>query len=168
MQVVELPRVWMILSFFIGWIVIQVGFSLLGNKIPDKYFNEKSLFFRTRGWELFLYRKIFKIQRWKRILPDGAGLFRKGFVKKNLKERDPGYLKAFIKETCRAEFVHWLQLCSFWVFGLWSPGFIIWIMLGYAMAVNLPCIITQRYNRPRLARLYRMTAARQSGVPQNH
>jgi len=32
---------------------------------------------------------------------------------------------------------------------------VIWIMLAYAIAANLPCILAQRYNRPRVYELLR-------------
>lgn len=46
--------------------------------------------------------------------------------------------------------MHWLGILPFWVFGLFAPPGVIWIMLAYALIVNLPCIIAQRYNRPRV------------------
>ena len=74
----------------------------------------------------------------------------KGFRKKKLKTLDSDYLKAFIKETCRAEWAHWMQIIPFWLFGFWAPPPVIWFMLLYALLLNMPCIIAQRYNRPRL------------------
>ena len=147
----------MLASFFIMWPVFQAGFSLLANKIPDNKFDEESWFFRVHRWELNgrIYEKVFKIRFWKRLLPDGAAVFDKGFRKKKLKTLDSEYLKAFIKETCRAEWAHWMQITPFWLFGLWAPPPVIWFMLAYALLVNIPCIIAQRYNRPRLKRLLR-------------
>ena len=93
------------------------------------------------------------MRRWKGLLPDGAALFKKGFRKKKLNARDPGYMERFVKETCRGEAVHWAVLgCSF-LFFLWNPWWAGLIMVVYALAANLPCIVTQRYNRIRLMRV---------------
>jgi hypothetical protein len=68
--------------------------------------------------------------------------------------------RRFILESKRAELVHWLAILPFWVFGLWGPPIVIPIMFVYALAVNLPCIIAQRYNRPRLLRLLMLSENR--------
>ena len=155
MQVMFLPEWLMVVSFFVVWPVLQIGFSKISNKIPDEKFSENSWFYKSRKWERDgkIYEKAAKIRRWKRLLPDGAAVFNEGFKKKKLERLDEEYLKGFIKETCRAEWAHWMQITPFWIFGLWAPLHVIWIMLAYALALNLPCIITQRYNRPRLKRL---------------
>ena len=157
MQIIFLPEWLMIASFFIVWPIFQAGFSLLANKIPDSRFNEESWFFGLHKWEQngSIYEKVFKIRFWKRHLPDGAAVFDKGFKKKKLITLDRKYLKAFIKETCRAEWAHWMQITPFWLFGLWAPPPVIWFMLVYALLLNIPCIIAQRYNRPRLKKLLR-------------
>ncbi len=156
MQIFFLPEWLMILSYIVIWPLIQIPIAMLGNKISDKHFNSDCFWLKTRKWEdngLF-YKRVFKVNKWKPLLPDGAKAHKKGFRKKNLNSFDPKYLKAFIAETGRAEIFHWFQIGPFWIFGLWSPSFVIWIMLGYALAFNLPCIIAQRYNRPRLTQVY--------------
>lgn len=156
MQIFYPPDWLMILSYIIIWPLYQVAVSALGNYIPDKKFKITSFWFR--GWKFEndgkFYKEKLKINKWKKILPDGAKLFNTGFPKGELKNTKQEYLEAFIKETCRAETFHWLQILPFWVFGLWSPPFVIVIMLIYALVLNLPCIIAQRYNRPRLVRIY--------------
>ena len=150
------PEKWiMVLSFFIIWPIVQTGFSMLCNKIPDSSFDTNSWLYRTHNWEKGgrIYDRVFKIRLWKHLLPDGAAVFDAGFKKKTLQSIDEKYLEGFIKETCRAELAHWLQIAPFWVFALWSPFFVIWIMLTYALLVNMPCIIAQRYNRPRIMAL---------------
>jgi len=65
-------------------------------------------------------------------------------------------LEEFIIQTGRGEIAHWLQILPFWVFGFWCPPYMLWFMLFYALLVNLPCILAQRYNRPRLIRVNEM------------
>ncbi len=76
--------------------------------------------------------------------------FRPGFPKKKLRSRDVDYLQIFYLETCRAEYAHWLTMCGVVPFCLWNEWWAALIMLAYALIVNLPCIIAQRYNRARL------------------
>ena len=155
-QILFLPTWLMILSYILLWPLFQVSISLIGNKISDKNFDHNRFWLKTRKWEQdgLFYIKVFKINKWKHLLPDGAKAHKKGFQKKNMQSYDTEYMKAFIAETGRAETIHWFQIIPFWVFGLWSPPFVIWVMLGYALLVNLPCILAQRYNRPRLVKGY--------------
>jgi len=156
MQILFLPDWLMLVLYILLWPLFQVSIAMLGNKINDNKFDPDSFLLKTREWEdngLF-YKRVFKITKWKRFLPDGARTHKSGFTKSNLKNTDSEYLKKFIAETGRSEIFHWLQILPFWIFGLMGPFFVVWVMLGYALLVNMPCIIAQRYNRPRLVRLY--------------
>jgi glycosyl-4,4'-diaponeurosporenoate acyltransferase len=132
--------------------------TVICNSLGDKWFKESSFILKTRKWENDgkFYKTVFKINKWKPLLPDGAKLYKNGFQKRNVKNFEPEYFSQFIAETGRAEITHWLQIIPFWVFGLWSPSFVILPMLFYALLVNLPCIIAQRYNRPRLIKTYKL------------
>ena len=153
MQVIFLPRVWMIISFFAAWLLIQMGAAFIGNRLPKAFF-EKSALFKEFGFESeAFYKRVFKVHRWKKLLPDGAAISKNGFRKRRMQSMDKAYVAQFILESKRAEAVHWLAILPFWVFGLWSPPIVVPMMFVYALAVNLPCIIAQRYNRPRLERL---------------
>jgi len=156
MQILYLPDWLTILSYIILWPLMQVSIAFLGNKVNDKHFNSNSWWLKTRDWEQDgdFYDKVFRIRKWKHLLPDGAKTHKSGFSKGHLKSYDPEYLNAFIVETGRAEIFHWLQILPFLVFGLWSPPFVVWIMLGYALIVNMPCILAQRFNRPKLIKIY--------------
>jgi len=87
------------------------------------------------------------------LLPDGAKAVKNGYQKKHIKDFSEAGLEKFIIETCRAELTHLLAILPFWVFGFFAPFYIIPIMLVYALIVNLPCMIAQRYNRPKLVKL---------------
>lgn len=156
MQIFFLPDWLMLILYIVLWPLMQVTISMIGNKADDSKFDPEGFWLKTRKWEKdgAFYRKVLKIDKWKHLLPDGAKTHKQGFRKKHLASYEPEYLKAFIAETGRAEIFHWLQILPFWIFGLFGPFFVVWIMLGYALLVNMPCIIAQRYNRPRLIRLY--------------
>lgn len=56
-------------------------------------------------------------------------------------------------ETQRAELTHWFLIPPAFLFFLWNPAWAGWVMVIYALVVNLPFIMIQRYNRPRLERV---------------
>ena len=157
MQVLFLSEVWMVILFAIVWFVLQTSAAIISNIIPDRFYNTNNFLFRVRSWEQDgrFYQKVFRIRRWKHLLPDGAAVVKSGFRKKHLTDCSEKGLERFIVETCRAELTHLLAILPFWVFGFFAPPYVIWLMLLYALFVNLPCIVAQRYNRPKLVKLLR-------------
>lgn len=153
MQVFFLPPWLMLLSYFIGWPLMQLAVAYFINFLDESYFQPDNFILKSRKWESAFYRRVLRVPKWKHLLPDGAAAYKGGFRKKELVSSDSDYLKQFIIETGRAEIMHWLEILPFWIFGLWSPGYVVWIMLVYALIVNIPCILTQRFNRPRLVRI---------------
>jgi len=120
-------------------------------------FNPNSWLYRKRKWERHgkFYEKSFRLKLWKRKLPDGAAIFKNGFEKKHLKETSKDYLDSFIRETCRAELTHWIVFLFGPVFLVWNLWWVGIVMILYATIANIPCVITQRYNRIRLQRIAR-------------
>jgi glycosyl-4,4'-diaponeurosporenoate acyltransferase len=138
------------------WLVIHVGASLYVSKMPIASFDPKSWLYRERGWEKAgsTYQALFRVRRWKELLPDGAAVSKSGFRKKRLRSSDRAYIRTFILETCRAELTHWLIFVFAPIFFLWNDWWVGTIMIAYGIAANVPCIIAQRYNRIRLARVH--------------
>jgi glycosyl-4,4'-diaponeurosporenoate acyltransferase len=100
------------------------------------------------------YERLFHIRWWKHLLPDGAAAWKKrGFRKKKLESYSEENLHRFLIESARGELTHWLAIIPFWVFGFFAPAPAVPLMLLYALIVNLPCIIVQRYNRPRIKQI---------------
>ena len=63
-------------------------------------------------------------------------------------------MDVLIAETCVAECVHWaLMLLSLGIFFFWRGAWAVVFWLVYNLLGNLPFIIIQRYNRPRLVML---------------
>ena len=63
--------------------------------------------------------------------------------------------EAVLLETCVAECVHWaLMPLSLPILAIWQSSWCILLYIGYNLLGNLPFILIQRYNRPRLVRLY--------------
>jgi glycosyl-4,4'-diaponeurosporenoate acyltransferase len=156
MQIIFLTSSWTILLCFIVWPLLQVSAAFICLKLPERTFSSQSLLFRTYDFENGgrLYDRIFRVSKWKHLLPDGGMIWsKKAFRKKKLDSFSDESLTKFLIESGRAELTHWLAILPFWVFGFFAPARVIWYMLAYALIVNLPCIITQRYNRPRVQKL---------------
>lgn len=155
MQVLFLSTEWTIGLFFIIWPLLQFAAFAASSPLFDRYLSAQSRLFQPLKWEHdgAIYNKLFKIRRWKGYLPDGGRIVKKDFNKKTLQSFSKPHLERFLQESCRAELSHWFAITPFWVFGLFAPPKAIFFMLIYALSVNLPCIMAQRYNRPRIARL---------------
>lgn len=137
------------------WLFIHLVIAKLSNLIPLNFFRRDYFIFKTFRFERTgrFYEIIFGVKKWKRYLPDGAKLFQGGFEKKSLKNKSVAYLEYFIMETKRAEFSHFMQILPVPIFFLFNVPIASIIMVIYAIIVNLPCMVVQRYNRPRLRRL---------------
>lgn len=166
MQLIGFP-VWKSLILCIAiWAFLPMGFSFLCQKLPSRFFNYKNALFRTKSFEKKggIYKSIFKIHLWKVYLPDGAGVTKSGYTKKHLTDFSNTNLALFLEESCRAELGHLLGITPFWIFGFFLPPVAIPIMLIYALIVNVPCILAQRYNRPRILELMKKREQREEKV----
>jgi glycosyl-4,4'-diaponeurosporenoate acyltransferase len=72
---------------------------------------------------------------------------------KRVASRHREALERWVQEACRAELTHWIALLVSGLFFLWNPPWLGGVMVLYAVALNGPCIVVQRYNRPRLMRI---------------
>jgi glycosyl-4,4'-diaponeurosporenoate acyltransferase len=123
--------------------------------LPLALFKPERWLHKPRAWERGgrFYEKVLFIKRWKNRLPDGAALYKQGFRKATLQTRTSAYLDRFYGETCRAETAHWCMCCCGPLFFLWNPPWAGVFMIFFGLVTNLPCILAQRYNRLRLARM---------------
>ncbi|MBE0541379.1 MAG: glycosyl-4,4'-diaponeurosporenoate acyltransferase [Verrucomicrobia bacterium] len=150
-MLIELPIAWIIGLNVAGWLAIQMGFAWVFTKLPVTWFNPGGAF----DWECNgrFHERVFRIKAWKDRLPDAARWFGGGFAKGTLARADRDYLRRFIRETWRGELCHWCALGCAPVFFLWNPWWGDLIIVAYALAANLPCILAQRYNRARFHKL---------------
>jgi len=162
-------RVLIIAVNVLGWPLIHLAFARLFISLPDFHFAQDSWLTRSRRFEQDgrFYRRVLAVQRWKDLLPDGAPWLG-GRSKKRLGSRSYAYLNLFAMETRRAEAAHWCMLLCTPVFYLWNPAWACVVMTLYGLAANLPCIIAQRANRVRIARILRPSATlHAASVPRN-
>ncbi len=147
---VEVPEVWVIVLNTVGLPALQLGLAWAFSRLPETWFCGNDL---RPGDGGRAYERLLAIKAWKDLVPDGAAWFRSGFSKASLHQRDASYLRRFAGETRRGELCHWAFLAVVPVFFLWNPWWADAFIAIYALGANLPCILIQRYNRARLARV---------------
>jgi glycosyl-4,4'-diaponeurosporenoate acyltransferase len=144
----------------LGCPVIHLVFAWFFLRLPDRYFASNCWLTRERQLERGgqLYRGRFAVERMKRLLPDGAPWLG-GRPKRRLSGRSFTELDIFVIETRRAELAHWSMLFSTPVFYLWNPWWACALMTAYGAAANIPCILAQRANRIKIARILNRLSA---------
>src|SRR5687768_3194052 len=100
----------LVLVNVVAWGLIHAGTGYLVHRLPARRFERDTWLTRARRVERDgrLYVDVFRIKRWKHVLPEAGALFAGGFDKRHLPSRDPGYLATYARETRRAELGHWL------------------------------------------------------------
>lgn len=140
------------------FIFISVAMTFICEKLPKKLYYYNRFLFRERKFEQGgkIYERYFKVKLWKSKLPEISDFMRWRFKKKHLAETGSNYLSIFIRESCKAEFTHLLIILSTLLFLLWNDFFSTLLIFVLAFLLNFPYIIIQRYNRPRLIRLFKI------------
>lgn len=146
--------------------LIGAASHFIGEALPRAWFDPDSRLFRCRSWEDRgrVYHKL-KIRRWKDKLPDASKHCKKMLPKRLGDHPNTEHLDRMIRETCVAEFIHTLLiLLSIGVVKIWEGrrGWICWLL---CILGNLPFILIQRYNRPRLQAARKHLESQQQAVP---
>lgn len=155
MRLVFLPEFNALLIDIIAWVVIHVSVGYWSAKIPARWFNPEHLFYRTHPWEKGgeIYQRIFRVRSWKKFIPNGRALYPNTFSLQKMPTLTREYLERWLRESCRAEFCHWLMIVPGFFFFLWNSVEMGWGMVVYAVLNNLVPIVMQRFNRPRIRRM---------------
>ena len=148
------------LLIILTYIAFNAVVSLLTRAIPQDKINIHSKYFKTFKNERKLYESL-GVRKFKDKIPDMGGVFT-GFSKSEIVSTDPQYLERFIKETILGELSHILGiLCCVFVFLIFND-----YVLNFALPLfvlntyfNLMPIMVQRYNRPKLYRIYERQVA---------
>jgi len=161
LPLVELSALPLILANAGAWLTLQFAIGYLVARLDRARLDPEGALFRPRHWEADgrFYQRHFRVRWWKASLPSGGRVFG-DFSLSRVESSGAGYLQRWLTESCRAELSHWLSLLPVVVFGLWNPPLGWAINLAYALIANLPCIISQRYNRPRVGALLRRRGLR--------
>jgi glycosyl-4,4'-diaponeurosporenoate acyltransferase len=140
--------------------------TMLSLPLPARWFHRDGWLLRGRVWEHggSVYQTLFRVRRWKTLLPEVADVIGSEFPKKTIRSFDSGYVMRYLQESRKAELTHWCIIASSAVFlTLGTPRRFI-IMLAVAVVTNLPFIVIQRYNRPRIEAAMARRDDRASGL----
>lgn len=151
----ELP---MCLSQLVKFALVTIAIGavcfFVGQMLPRKNFRYDVFPFKCYKWERNgeVYTRL-RIQYWKDRVPDMSQYVKSMYAKRITVFKDIKYLKQLVVETCIAELIHVALIFISPIFllfmeGGWGVGGMVCYILG-----NLPFILIQRYNRPRLLML---------------
>ena len=143
-------------SFLYLMLISGIAFPL-GRMIPTRWVHYDRFPFCASEWEEDgkIYHRL-GIRKWQHHLLDMSRIMTKYMKRKELPENyTEDDIRYLLDETCIAEAVHGaLCVLGMHCMHLWSGiGGIVFYIL-YVTLGQMPYIIIQRYNRPRLARLY--------------
>jgi glycosyl-4,4'-diaponeurosporenoate acyltransferase len=150
-----MPQTVTLVVDIVAWGVFHASTGYAAYRLDDERLSRDGWLLRPRRFEDGgrWYRRGLRIHRWKDRLPDAGDLFRGGVSKRRLPGYDAAGLELFARETRRAELAHWWAMACGPVFILWNPPLAAGLLIAYGVAVNLPFIVIQRYNRFRIAAL---------------
>lgn len=134
----------------------------VGLILPRSLFSPQRFPFKAYGWENGgrVYEKL-GIKSWKDRAPDMSRLMGDMVKKKMSSAKDSAGMEVLIAETCIAESIHFaLIILSFGILLFWQDVWAWVVILVYNIFGNLPFIMIQRYNRPRLLALSARRAGR--------
>lgn len=139
------------------WFLIITGVIsfFVGRLLPKKWFRADLFPYRSFRFEQDgrIYDKL-KVRKWQSKLLDMSKILPFMMPAKNLSGDYKKRLPRMLQETCVAELIHTLNcFVGLYCLKLYPGvgGVIVWLL--YITLFNLPFIIIQRYNRPRLMRL---------------
>ncbi len=135
--------------------VLGILSHFVGQALPRSAFSAEKFPYRCAQWEKGgkIYEKL-GIKRWKDFLPDMSRIMPDMVKKKMTKQTREQGMGTLIAETCVAECVHfWLIVLSLGIFFFWHGAWAVVFWLVYNILGNVPFMIIQRYNRPRLVLL---------------
>lgn len=139
------------------WFLIITGVIsfFVGRLLPKKWFRADLFPYRSFRFEQDgrIYDKL-KVRKWQSKLLDMSKILPFMMPAKNLSGDYKKRLPRMLQETCVAELIHTLNcFVGLYCLKLYPGVGGIIILILYIILFNLPFIIIQRYNRPRLMRL---------------
>lgn len=137
-----------------------------GRLLPKKWFDPQAFPYCAFSFEKdgAVYRRL-RIQKWQNRIPDMSRILPGLMPRKAIAGKPTStQLDVMLRETCVAECIHVL-LCFGGLFciRLWRGAGGAVVAALYILG-NLPFILVQRYNRPRLLRLYFRVSAKEAAV----
>ena len=134
-------------------LAVSVAVFLAGRLFPRKLICAEKIPFRSFKFEKSgsIYNKL-HIRKWKTRLPDASVILHRFFPwlmpKKRIERKDK--ISILIKETCIAEATHILAaVLGFGAIRI-CKNIKGWVIALSYLAFNIPFVLIQRFNRPRL------------------
>lgn len=140
---------------FVYLSVVGIISFFVGRLLPKKWFRADLFPYRSFRFEQDgrIYDKL-HIRKWQNKVPDMSRILPKWMPAKNLSGDYKSRLPRILQETCVAELIHTLNcFAGLYCLKLYPGVGGIIVLILYITLFNLPFIIIQRYNRPRLMRL---------------
>lgn len=127
-----------------------------GRLVPKRWFHADRFPWRCRPSEQKLW-KLLRVKKWQAKVPDMSRIFPKLMPAKKMTKENFDNLPRMLEETCVAECTHTLlSVLGLAMLKIWPGAGGVLITVIYIALGNLPFIIIQRYNRPRLQKLLMM------------
>ena len=141
------------------WYLITTGILafFVGRILPKKWFRPDMFPYKTLRFEDSgrFYEK-FGIRKWQNKVPDMSKILPFMMPPKKLTGNYKERLPRMLQETCVAEMIHITNcIAGLYCLKLYPGVGGIIVYLIYVFLLNLPFVIIQRYNRPRLLKLWR-------------
>ena len=143
-------------------LVLGVAAHFVGEALPDRWLRADRFPCKGYAWEKNgkIYDRL-RIRKWKDAMPDMSRVMKDMVPKRVGIAPTSEKMNILVRETCRAELVHWgLCLLAPVIFFFW------WNAIGVLLSLlvifcNLPFIMIQRYNRPAFVSLAKRLEARE-------
>lgn len=136
-------------------IIVSIVVFLIGRIFPRKWIKENKFPFKIFKWEKsgLIYEKL-KIKKWKTKLPDASLLLSKIipslYPTKRMKTTEREKANILVKESCIAEGTHKVvSILGIFCIYIWKSFGGVTIAIVFYLC-NVPFVLIQRYNRPRL------------------
>ena len=153
-------RFWRCFWYLIG---ISIAAFFIGRLLPKKWFRADMFPYRAFGFEKEgrIYDKL-NIRKWQNKVPDMSKILPFMMPAKRVSVDCADKMPRMIQETCVAEFIHGMNcIAGLYCLKLYPGIGGIIIVLLYALVFNIPYMLIQRYNRPRLIELGKRLAERE-------
>lgn len=140
---------------FFYLIIISVISFFVGRILPKRWFHADLFPFQSYRFEKGgrIYDKL-HIRKWQNKVPDMSKHFALIMPSKSISTDVVEKLPRMIQETCVAEWIHGMNcLMGLYCLRIYPGAGGKLIAVLYAFVFNVPYMLIQRYNRPRLIRL---------------
>lgn len=140
---------------FVALFTIDAIVALIVHAFPHQNFNPEKGIFKVKKHEKRILERL-GVKKIKDVIPEMGKLIK--FRKDKIESTDSKYLYRFLEETCYAELMHIISIFACLIVPLLCPfKYFLTISLGMTLInilLQIPPIMVQRYNRPKLLTLY--------------